>query len=160
MSAKTKYRGIVAEAIKFNLDVKKCTNKTDEIISNIETFDIENIKNQTDSKLAYASVSYEDFNMLKSEVETLNQATNKAMDLSLALQTKVSEFDLFFYGTIKKEIESLWQYVETMSNHIKELENKQKGFIRRFFDRFKLIKRDDLDIKKHKSRQSFTLNDD
>lgn len=117
-------------------------------------------ENKTVLNVAYASVSYENFNTLKDEVEMLNQATNKAMDLSLALQTKVSEFDLFFYDTTKKEIESLWKYIETMSNHIKELENKQKGFIRRFFDRFRLIKRDDLDIKKHKSRQSFTLNDD
>lgn len=61
---------------------------------------------------------------------------------------------------LKNEIESLWQYIEIMSNHIKELESKQKGFIRRFFDRFKLIQRNDLDIKKHKSRQIFTFNDD
>lgn len=114
----------------------------------------------------YASVSYKEFNDLQNEVKQLNEAVKKTMDFALILSNKFSQLDEIclaksdYIQSLDKDIESLWEYVEKMANHIKELERNKKGFIRRFFDKFRLIKHDDLDIKKHKSKQKFTLNDD
>lgn len=128
----------------------------------------------------YANVSYKEFNALKNDVQRLNEIVDKAVDLGLTLSERISQlhknsltdFEYLdkrfskvqvksdYIQSLDKDIESLWEYVEKMSNHIKELERSKKGFIRRFFDKFRLIKHDDLDIKKHKSKQKFTLNDD
>lgn len=131
----------------------------------------------------YVSVSYKEFMALQKRIDeleevykVLSEAVIKAMDLNLLLQKKVKDLneDIFLnaqhinllkQGELHKQpknndIQSLWEYVEKMANHIKELERNKKGFIRRFFDKFRLIKHDDLDIKKHKSKQKFTLNDD